>query len=226
MSTATLRAERTDPFLAALGAFEEARGRLLAVGKAQAEAEQRLGIGSTAPELLAIDAQAGAAVEADIACLAAAIRTKPTTAAGARALLDLAARERPNLDAEDLAVVCAHVRLFIGAPEAGAPPRGLSPAFVRFAREREALRHAAEATAAAAAVVDGLNHGAAAEAADAALRALWAADNRLMATPAVVPADLGAKARYLAEQLEAFGQLEPRHCRAIVADLLRIFPTA
>ncbi|MBB6310244.1 hypothetical protein [Xanthobacter tagetidis] len=39
-----------------------------------------------------------------------------------------------------------------------------------------------------------------------------------------MPADLGVKAHYLAEQLEAFGQLEPRHCRAIVAGLLLMWP--
>ncbi|MFG1281550.1 hypothetical protein [Xanthobacter autotrophicus] len=63
-------------------------------------------------------------------------------------------------------------------------------------------------------------------AADAVLARIWANDNRLMATPAAVPDDLGLKADYLAAQIEEFEQLERRHCVALVADLCRLFPTA
>lgn len=62
------------------------------------------------------------------------------------------------------------------------------------------------------------------KAADAALEALWASDERLMATPAMQPADLGMKGAYLTEQLAEFTNIERRHAVALVADLCRLFP--
>ncbi|MEP9355998.1 hypothetical protein ABLE93_20685 [Xanthobacter sp. KR7-65] len=112
------------------------------------------------------------------------------------------------------------------APSSPAPGGGdLSPTFAALHREREALRRAAE-EATAAVMADASDDDADEQAAQAALAELWAADDGLMATPAVRPSDLGLKAAFLTEQLEEFEQIERRHAVALVADLCRLFPFA
>lgn len=112
----------------------------------------------------------------------------------------------------------------VGLPPPAAAPGGgdLSPAFAALYRERTDLQREAEKTCAAV-MADATDDATLAQAADAALEALWAADERLMATPAVRPADLGVKGAYLAEQIEEFEQIERRHAVALVADLRRLF---
>lgn len=220
-------AAHTDPFLVALARFDAVYRWLDAVCAAQNDAEVRHAFDSAHPEVKATHEATDAAVDAVNAALSVTIATKPTTAAGARGLLDLAVREVDSLKPEELATACANAGPFIGAPGAYAalPQASLSPTFQQLRHEREAAHHAAEASAAA--VMDGTpNEDAVCEAADDALKAVWKVENRLMATPAAVPADLGLKAAYLAAQLEEFGHLEDRHCRAMVADLLRFFPLA
>lgn len=109
-------------------------------------------------------------------------------------------------------------------PPARAPgDDDLSPAFAAIHRERADLQREAEKTCAAV-MADATDDATLAQAADAALEALWASDERLMATPAVRPADLGVKGDYLAAQLEEFANIERRHAVAVVADLCRLFP--
>lgn len=45
-----------------------------------------------------------------------------------------------------------------------------------------------------------------------------------MATPAVVPADLGLKALFLTAQIDEFEHLDRRYTEALLADLRRLFP--
>lgn len=113
----------------------------------------------------------------------------------------------------------------VGLPPPAAAPGGgdLSPAFAALHRERKALQRRAEETCAAV-MADTTDDAALVQTADAALDALWASDERLMATPAVRPANLGVKGVYLAEQLEEFANIERRHAVAVVADLCRLFP--
>ncbi|QRG05916.1 hypothetical protein EZH22_23305 [Xanthobacter dioxanivorans] len=113
----------------------------------------------------------------------------------------------------------------VGMPSPAAEPGGadLSPTFAALHRERAALRRAADESCAAV-MADTTDDDALVEAADAALDALWAADERLMAAPAVRPADLGIKGAYLAEQLAEFTNIERRHAVVLVADLRRLFP--
>lgn len=99
----------------------------------------------------------------------------------------------------------------------------LSPTFAALHRERASLQHRAD-EAAAAVMADATDDDEKEQAAQAALAALWATDERLMATPAARPADLGVKAGFLAEQLEEFEHIERRHAVAVVADLCRLFP--
>lgn len=99
----------------------------------------------------------------------------------------------------------------------------LSPNFAALHRERAALQRSAD-EAANAVMADATDDDAKEQAAQAALAALWAADERLMATPAARPADIGIKGAFLAEQLEEFENIERRHAVAVVADLCRLFP--
>jgi len=101
----------------------------------------------------------------------------------------------------------------------------LSPDFAALHRARAALQRRAD-EAAAAVMADATDDDAKEQAAQGALSALWEVDERLMATPAARPADLGVKAAYLAEQLDEFEQIERRHAVAVVADLCRLFPLA
>lgn len=101
----------------------------------------------------------------------------------------------------------------------------LSPVFAALQRERTRLQLAADATAAAVAD-DAGEEDADEQAAQAALAALWAMNERLMGTPAAVAADLGLKGWFLAEQLAEFGDVEHRYAVALVADLRRLFPLA
>ncbi|MFG1223024.1 hypothetical protein [Xanthobacter wiegelii] len=101
----------------------------------------------------------------------------------------------------------------------------LSPAFAALHRERAALQRRAD-EAAAAVMADATDDDAKEQAAQAALAALWATDERLMATPAVRSADIGIKGAFLAEQLEEFENIERRHAVAVAADLCRLFPIA
>lgn len=217
-----------DPFLVALARFTAARQILHAVGQALERAEALHGMGVHHPVPAAVVADEAEAVREDVATLSAAITTAPTTADGARALLALAARERANLEPEDLAAACENARAFIGqdaaaAPAAAVEPQQMSATFAALHEERLRLRRAAE-MAAEAVIAGDTDADPRERAAQDRLADLWAADDRMMATPAERPADLAVKAAFLAEQWRDFKDIERRYAGAVIRDLCRLFP--
>lgn len=148
---------------------------------------------------------------------------KPSRAAGATALPNLHRRALLKAGGALGTVAALAVPVAVLPKAETAEVCTLSPAFAALHRERAALQRSAD-EAAAAVMADATDDDAKEQAAQAALSALWTADERLMATPALRPSDLGVKAAFLAEQLEEFENIERRHAVAVVADLCRLFP--